>query len=118
MHFFLAAGIMAWPLLVLTIVILGLILRAVSRAREGTENLLFAILFWGFTAAVLGFLGQCAGLYNALTVISTADAIDPHIVARGFAESFSTTLWGSGLLIISGLAWFLLRALDRTAQRR
>ena len=57
-HFFLAAGIMAWPLLVLTIVILGLILRAVSRAREGTENLLFAILFWGFTAAVLGFLAN------------------------------------------------------------
>lgn len=114
MNFFLAAGVMAWPLLALTIVIVGLILRAVSRAPENAESILFAILFWGFTAAVLGFLGQCAGLYNALTVISSADAVDPHILARGFAESFSTTLWGSGLLIVSGLAWFVLRALKRT----
>jgi hypothetical protein len=39
-------------------------------------------------------------------------------VARGFAESFSTTLWGSGLLIVSGLAWFILRALSRLFDQR
>jgi len=26
-----------------------------------------------------------------------------------FAESFTTTLWGFGLLLISGVAWFVLR---------
>jgi hypothetical protein len=125
MRFFTDAGIVGIPLLVLSLVILGLILRAMARLRhKGEDTTLFAILFWGFAAAVLGFLGQCAGLYNALTVISAAQSIDPSIVSRGFAQSFTTTLWGGGLLIVSGLAWFILRTLrharsdDPAASRR
>ncbi|MCP4574655.1 MAG: MotA/TolQ/ExbB proton channel family protein [bacterium] len=120
MQFFQASGVVGIPLAVLTLVIAGLILRAVPAVRRGDgSGAIFAILFWGFVAAVLGFLGQCAGLYNALTVIATATAINPSIVSQGFAQSFTTTLWGSGLLLVAGLAWFVLRTWnDRAAGAR
>jgi len=91
------------------------VIRAVIRLLRDKGNSpdldgsLTAILFWGFAAAVMGFLGQCSGIYNALTVIAQASQIDPQLVMQGFAESFSTTLWGGGLLLASGLAWFVLR---------
>jgi hypothetical protein len=104
-----ATGIAGIPLLLLSLVIGALILRAVVRQSRGGNVDLFALLFWGFAAAVLGFLAQCAGVHQALTVISTASEISPQIVARGFAQSFLPTLWGGGLLLLAGLAWVLLR---------
>ena len=102
------------PLLILTVVILGLTVRGiVLLGRKPEGDVTFSILFWGFVAAVLGFLGQCSGLYNGLTAISRASEIDPRIVQQGLAESFSTTLWGGALLLIAGIAWFVLGALGK-----
>jgi len=67
-----------------------------------------AILFWGAVAAVVGFLGQHSGLYIALTVISTAPEISPSMVARGFAESLTTTIFGMTILVASAVAWYIL----------
>ena len=106
-----SAGIAGIPLMVLTLVVAALILRAAWRGMHGRPVDLFSLLFWGFAAAVLGFLAQCAGLYNALTVIGEATAISPQVVARGFAQSFVTTLWGGSLLLLAGFAWAVLRAL-------
>jgi len=104
------SGVVGIPLFLLTVTIVILIVRAALRLRRGQAGpAMFALLFWGFAAAVLGFLGQCVGLYNGLTAISHASSIDPRIVSRGMAESFSTTLWGGGLLILSGLSWLILR---------
>ncbi len=105
MNFFYSCGIMGFPLLILTCVIPALIVRA---ARAGGGQAAFPVLFWGFVAAVLGFLGQIAGLYNALTAISQADQLSPQIVRAGLIESFSTTLWGGALLLLAGLAYGLL----------
>ena len=104
MSFLMATGLFAIPLALLTLLLLGLIVRAALR-RGGGDS----ILFWGFAAAVLGFLGQCSGLYHALTAIAGATEIDPRIVSRGFAESFTSTLWGGALLLVSALAWWILR---------
>jgi len=110
MQFIKQSGVTGIPLLLLTVVIIGLIgFVIVGHRRRDVSGPLFAILFWGFTAAVLGFLGQCAGLYNALVAISGADELSPQVISQGFAQSFSTTLWGGGLLLLAGLAWFVLR---------
>jgi len=104
------SGVVGIPLFLLTVTIVILIIRAALKLRGGQAGpAMFALLFWGFAAAVLGFLGQCVGLYNGLTAIALASDIDPRIVSRGMAESFSTTLWGGGLLILAGLAWLILR---------
>ncbi len=113
------AGPWAMPLTVLTVVLGALIVRAGLRAgasrgaESGIGGLRSAILFWGFVSAVLGFLGQCAALYRITTVVVTASALSPEVVAEGFAGSFVPTLWGGGLLLIAGLAWLALRRRGR-----
>lgn len=109
------AGPFAFPLLALTVLIVGLIVRAalVARRSDGrtgpeTKDGRAAVLFWGFVAAVLGFLGQCAALHRALVTVVAASALSPDIVAEGFAASFVTTLWGAGLLLLAGMAWLPL----------
>ncbi|UCF04494.1 MAG: MotA/TolQ/ExbB proton channel family protein [bacterium] len=72
------------------------------------EKGLHAILFWGFLSAVMGFLGQAHGLYNAFKVIARAREIDPNIVAMGFAESLTTTITGLYILMFSAIIWFAL----------
>ena len=42
-----------------------------------------ALLFWGVVAALLGFLGQCQGSFQALTEILRATEISPGVVAEG-----------------------------------
>ncbi|MCP4545198.1 MAG: hypothetical protein GY835_01880 [bacterium] len=114
MEFFKSCGMMGAPLLILTVVILILVFRAAVALRCGRrEHAVFPILFWGFVAAVLGFLGQIAGLYNALTAIAHASQLDSNIVRQGLTESFSTTLWGGALLLLSGLAYSLFALVGR-----
>lgn len=72
------------------------------------EKGLHGILFWGVIASVLGVLGQISGIYNALHAIIKATEIDPRIVFMGFAESFTTTLYGLTTLLISAVIWFTL----------
>lgn len=74
------------------------------------ESGLHAILFWGVIAAVLGVLGQVSGIYRALNIIVSAKEIDPKIVAMGFAESFTTTIFGLALLVVAAVIWFALFA--------
>jgi biopolymer transport protein ExbB/TolQ len=71
---------------------------------------LHAILFWGAVSAALGVLGQLSGVYRALNVISTAREIDAKIVAMGFAESLTTTIFGLVVLVVSAIIWFVLFA--------
>jgi biopolymer transport protein ExbB/TolQ len=103
------------PLLIITIANFVIAVRcAVKIAREGTErdpaisNGLNAVLFWGALGAVLGLLGQYTGIYNALGAIIRASEISPRVVATGFRESFTTTLWGLNLLVWSSVAWGVL----------
>lgn len=112
-------GLFGIPLALLTVTIVVLVVRAALSARRGQPSTaLFALLFWGFAAAVLGFLGQCMGLYNGLTAVSHATEIDPRIVSRGLAESFSTTIWGGALLMLAGAAWLVLRSVENRAAVR
>ena len=65
---------------------------------------------WGAVSAVFGFPGQIKGLYNALNVIARAAEISPQITAMGFAESFTTTLYGLTTLLVAAILWFVLNA--------
>jgi len=115
------AGPFATPLAILTFLLLVLFVRAFVQARRAPRDpaaasrARAALLFWGFVAAVLGFLGQCAALYRIMSTVVGAPALSPEIVAEGFAASFVTTIWGVGLLLAAGLAWLLLRGAARGA---
>ncbi len=72
------------------------------------ESGLHAILFWGVVALVAGVLGQVSGIYRALNIIINAKEIDPQIVALGFAQSFTTTIFGLTVFIVAAVIWFAL----------
>jgi biopolymer transport protein ExbB/TolQ len=115
MQFILEMGMFRIPLIILALVVVGLSIKKfidLSKGKDLTpargERGLHAILFWGGISAVLGILGQTSGLYNALSAIGRAKQIDPTLVARGFAESFTTTLFGLTVFFFSGIIWFVL----------
>jgi hypothetical protein len=66
------------------------------------------IVFWGGVCALIGFLGQYAGIYLSLNVVSQAEVISPNMVAMGLAISFTTTIMGMFSLLLSALGWFIL----------
>lgn len=113
-QFLAATGPFKWPLLILTVTILALVIKKAIElfTRKDLNKLqmergLHAILFWGVFSAVLGVYGQLSGIYNALQIIIRAPDISPPIIAEGFAESFTTTLYGLVLFMVAGLAWFI-----------
>ena len=115
--YFFKCGAYGWPLLIMSLVIAGLVVRCVLTLAANNKPLgtafesgLNAIVYWGVIAAVTGFLGQYHGIYKGLSVIIRATEIDPHVVATGFAESFTTTLWGLMLFVISAIVWLGLGA--------
>ena len=101
--------IIAAGLLILTIKsIYDLYLKKeeISVAYESTIN---AILFWGCITALLGILGQITGIYMAVSFISQASDISPQIVLFGFSQTFTTSIAGFWVLLISSIVWFILK---------
>ena len=76
-----------------------------------------AILFWGAFAAVLGFLGQCYGIYNAMKAIGQAGQFSPSVTAYGFFISFTSTMLGLGVLVVAAFCWYVLRFWSRRVER-
>ncbi|MGD8413686.1 MAG: hypothetical protein PVF33_05610, partial [Candidatus Latescibacterota bacterium] len=77
--FFKQCGLMGFPLLIITVANAVIAIRCAvriagaGRARDaGINRSLNSLLFWGAMGAVLGFLGQYTGIYNALRVIINA----------------------------------------------
>jgi hypothetical protein len=106
--------------LVIAILTIVTAVRISNKGRVGDpgfKNGLNGILFWGCLAAVLGLLGQFSGLWHALGAISKADAINPRLVAIGLMESFSTTILGLIILVLSSLIWFALRTIAQKGER-
>lgn len=68
-----------------------------------------SILFWGCICALLGILGQLTGIYLAVTIIAKVQDISPQIILMGFGQSFTTSIIGLWILLISSTIWFVLK---------
>ena len=116
----LAGGPVVLVQIVLLILVVVLIVRKAVQlyggsapAKEESERGLHAILFWGVFCSVMGVYGQLAGIYRALGAIAAATDISPAIIAQGLAVSFLPTLFGLVVMMLAGLAWFVLLARSR-----
>jgi hypothetical protein len=67
------------------------------------------VLFLGSFGFLMGIFAQMIGLFQAMRVMAQAGDISPALIAGGFKVSLLAPLYGFGLLLFSGLAWFLLR---------
>jgi cbb3-type cytochrome oxidase subunit 3 len=107
--FILLQFVLAWVILLLTLVnIVRLALRKGRRAA-GLRTSIDAILFWGCLTAVFGFLGQWVGLNRAANAIVEAHGVSPPMVVLGFGESLGTTVFGMFTLAVAACLWFALR---------
>lgn len=111
-------------IVILSLVIAALVVRrAIQLSRRSFtpgpawDAGLNSILFWGAFTAVLGFFGQCLGIYHALTEISHASEISPTVTAMGFYISFIPTLLGLAVLVVAALCWYALRFWTHLARR-
>ena len=87
-------------------------MKTLHRSRQfgaGAQHFLNAVLFWGCVSAAIGLLGQFSGLWISLNVISQAETINPSLVFQGLMESFSSTILGLVVMILSAVAWFTLK---------
>jgi biopolymer transport protein ExbB/TolQ len=114
-YFFASMGVFGIPMIVIALAILVLVIRKAvdlwgrkDLSPGRLESGLHAILFWGAVSALFGVLGQLMGIYRSLGVIMGAKEISPNMVARGFAESFTTTIFGLEILLVSAIIWFVL----------
>lgn len=124
-YFMRAMGMWFFPLLILFVVIVILAIKKAIDLFGGRdlteaqlEGGLHAVLFWGVISAVVGFLGQVSGIYNALQVISKATEISPKIVAMGFAESFTSAIFGLVIFLVSAILWAILYARSKKLTAR
>ena len=85
------------------------IMRNGSTGQASLRSQVNGVLFWGVASAVLGFLGQCHGVYLGLNEIIAAPEISPWVVAEGFVISFAPTLFGFGILAFAFVVWISLR---------
>ncbi|MDA3865141.1 MAG: hypothetical protein PF489_00170 [Salinivirgaceae bacterium] len=67
------------------------------------------VLFLGSLGFLTGIFAQMIGLFQAMRAIESAGDISPALIAGGFKVSLLAPLYGFGLLLFSGIAWFLLR---------
>jgi len=115
-RFIFEAGPYLWPILLLAMVVSILtLINAVDllvrrhASGEGRRHRIDAVLFWGAMAAMLGFLGQWAGIHKMTTVLVQRGVVSPQAVATGLAESLWTPVVGMMVLVVSGVLWFCLR---------
>ena len=108
-------GPFGYLMIIISVVIVALAIKKAidlfagkERSAAELERGLHAILFWGVIASVLGVLGQISGIYHALNAIVRATEISPRVICMGFAESFTTTIYGLWTLFLSAIIWFAL----------
>jgi CubicO group peptidase (beta-lactamase class C family) len=119
------SGPYGYVLTLLALVVVSLSIHALVLALRGAQadapllrERLHALLFWGWVSAVLGFLGQCHGAYQAVGAILAASEISAAVVAEGFVISFVPTLFGLGILVFTLVAWAVVTVLARGSDVR
>ena len=119
---FLEMGPVGPPLLLITIANVAMIVWrgwqvfGGEKPNAATEAGINTILFWGAIAAALGYLGMYGGLYRSMVAVARSTiGIDPRLVLKGASEAISSVIAGLTILIVSAIAWFILRWRYRSA---
>jgi hypothetical protein len=124
-YFFKTCGPYGPLLALLSLLVLGYAAFAVrlltsprAQSAPGSKRVVNGVLFWGSFAAVLGLMGQITAIYISFNIILNAEVVNPKLVAQGFAESFSPTIFGLAVGLVSALIWGSLRVWLGRVQNR
>ena len=113
---FMQGGILMFPLLLISLVLLGIVIRATwhllgngGADTAAVENCLDGLLFWGSFAVIIGVLGSAIGYHRAMSAITAYGVVNPRAVWIGSAEGMVSTIAGLLVLAGAGTSWFVLR---------
>ena len=113
---FAQGGILMLPMVLITLVLFGIVLRALWHlyVRGGSnavaiQSCLDSLLFWGGFAVVIGVLGSAIGYHKAITAVVARGVINPRFLWIGTAEGLVSSIAGLLVLMAAGAAWYLLR---------
>jgi hypothetical protein len=119
MHFmqiFMQGGVLMWLLVLITLVLFGIVLRALWHlfVRGGTDSLVIqncldGLLFWGGFAVVIGVLGSALGYHKGMAALVARGMANPRFVWIGLAEGLVSSIAGMLVLGGAGACWYLLR---------
>lgn len=110
--FFMFMGPWKWILILITLIVLiliGIKTYDLLIRKKAKPQYLNAILFWGGISALLGMITQLSGLWMALNEIMIAPDISPQMVFIGYLSSFTPTLFGLAVFLVSAICWWGLR---------
>jgi hypothetical protein len=111
----------AWitiPILIMGVVSLFLLVYSVvrfSRRKPITASMCDTILFLGLGSLAWAIIGQLTGLFVAADYIQKNPEVQASIIWAGFKVSLIGPIMGLGVLIFSGIGWFVLRLLRKQA---
>jgi biopolymer transport protein ExbB/TolQ len=111
-QFFMFMGPWKWVMILLAIAVTGFIINALYQylyRKSQKKGALNSILFWGSITLCVGLIAQITGIWQALTEIMKARDISPPMVLIGFMSTFTTTLFGLIVFIVSALCWWGLK---------
>ena len=103
-----------WFVSIILIAILANRLIAKDSAKTSkTKSLSELILFLGSFTLLFGVFWQVTGLLQALTAIEIAGDISPALIAEGLKVSSYAPTYGFILFIITFVAWFVARRVNK-----
>ena len=113
---FAQGGILMLPMVLITMVVAGIVLRALWHLyfRGGSnaaaiQSCLDSLLFWGGFAVVIGILGSAIGYHRVISAVVARGILNPRALWIGTAEGMVSTIAGLLVLAAAGSAWYLLR---------
>jgi hypothetical protein len=122
---FFGGGFMMFPIALSALAALGLagwsawrLWGSAPRVDARVEAGVDGVLFWGGFALLLGILGTVIGIAQAAQAIEMAGAVHTTLVWGGIKLALITTIWGTLILVVSALSWFLLRVRCRSLLAR
>ena len=74
-----------------------------------TKAWIDAILFWGGFALIAGVLGTLLGIIIAAQSIEYAGTVEPSLVWGGVKVAMLSSAFGTLILAMAALSWFLLQ---------
>jgi len=113
---FAQGGILMLPMVLVSLVLLGIVVRALWHlfVRGGSnstaiQSCLDSLLFWGGFAVVIGVLGSAIGYHKAMTAVVQRGHVNPRALWIGTAEGMVSSIAGLLILAGAGALWYVLR---------
>jgi hypothetical protein len=113
---FMQGGVIMFVLVLITLVLLGIVIRALwhlfargGNDRAAIQSCLDGLLFWGGFSTIVGALGSVVGYHKAMSAVVAHGVVNPPALWIGSAEGMVSSIAGLLVFAVAGFFWYILR---------